>query len=143
MSTRCQIGFYEKEGQPLDKWNVLLYRHSDGYPGKADGSEAGVLADIVPYIKAFMAKRGFDIEYLPARLLEFMCRTHGSSGGYSFNQVRIGEIETGIYIYGICTEIHGDIEYFYAIYPNRIEVYGVPFGKPPRNWTEVESISLS
>jgi len=32
MSTRCQIGFYEKDTQPIAKPTVLIYRHSDGYP---------------------------------------------------------------------------------------------------------------
>ncbi len=32
MSTRCQIGFYAKENQSLEKPNIFIYQHCDGYP---------------------------------------------------------------------------------------------------------------
>ena len=70
MSTRCQIGFYEPGEKDLGKFEALIYRHMDGYPGKADGSEYGALADIVPILQDFKKNRGLDdVEYASAWLV--------------------------------------------------------------------------
>ena len=45
MSTRCQIGFYEDEQDMLTGFKVLLYRHSDGYPGTINGKKYSHLID--------------------------------------------------------------------------------------------------
>jgi len=32
MSTRCNIGFYVADADPIKKFEALLYKHSDGLP---------------------------------------------------------------------------------------------------------------
>jgi len=97
MSTRCQIGFYPYEDTPLEKWDALIYRHFDGYPD-------GVLPDIVPILKDFNKNRGLDdTEYASAWL--------------------VAKLKDDYLNIGVSNQFHGDIEYYYAVYPNRIEVY--------------------
>ena len=77
MSTRCQIGVYENKDKSLKEFDVLLYRHSDGYPGKADNSEGGVLPEIIPFLKWWKSQRGIsDTEYAGARLLQWLCNNY-------------------------------------------------------------------
>ena len=146
MSTRCQIGFYEKDEKDLSKWEVLLYRHSDGYPGEEDGSKYGVLADIVPFLKWWSSNRGIaDLEYCSARLLQYLCNKYDEEMSESEiknqNVVVSERIRfTGILGHGICKAFHGDIEYFYAIYPDRLEVYKVPYDE--NSWKKIKTIRL-
>jgi hypothetical protein len=42
MSTRCQIGIYSNEKSAIDCPDILIYRHSDGYPD----TDCGVVADL-------------------------------------------------------------------------------------------------
>ena len=122
MSTRCQIGFYKQDETDLLNFESLIYRHSDGYPGNESGSRYGVLADIVPFLLWWNKVRGIsDLEYCAARLLQYLCDKQDGKGE---------EIErphdnrlTGILGHGICKGFHSDIEYFYAIFPDRLEVY--------------------
>jgi hypothetical protein len=109
MSTRCQIGVYAKTTDKLDKPFVLLYRHCDGYP---DG--AGEV--IKQFLPKFLADRGYDVEYLSARLLVALMRSHDA--------LKDGD-NLG---YGICGDkiLHWDIEYYYAVYPNWLKIYSVP-----------------
>ena len=123
MSTRCQIGFYgnAKEVQ-LDKPEALIYRHSDGYP-------EGVLPDILPFLKIFNEVRGLaDAEYASARTLQYLTNLadeHYEKFKQNFQSVIQEPNFSG---YGICLHgFHGDIEYYYAIYPNRVDVYEVDF----------------
>jgi hypothetical protein len=120
MSTRCQIGLYSKKPKKITDVETLLYRHADGYPGSEDGKEYGVLADIVPFLKRFNAKRGIsDIEYLGAWLVHHMIESHMHENKF----VEINDREC--LSYGVCgvEDFHGDIEYYYAIYPDCIDVY--------------------
>lgn len=138
MSTRCQIGFYEESVTDLKDWTGLIYRHSDGYPGTENGSEYGVLADIVPFLKQF-GRKG-DAEYTGARLLQYLCNEY-DKGGYenSFGEKGL----TGVLGHGISKVWHGDLEYYYAVYKDRVDVYEVnyvwatPDGKAPepRDWS--------
>lgn len=133
MSTRCQIAFYEDEKQKdLSKFDALIYRHSDGYPGSIDKDkkkEWGVLADIIPFLIWFKAQRGLsDTEYTSARLLQYLCNEYDK--GMEDVELKIQEgkakakmVYTGVLGHGICKDFHGDIEYLYAIYPDRVEVY--------------------
>ena len=101
MSTRCQIGFYDSMEKDLEKYEALIYRHSDGYP-------EGVLPDIVPFLKEFSSDRGMtDIEYCSARLLQHLTNLYDA---YAKNFLG----------YGISNSFHGDIEYFYAICSNGV-----------------------
>ena len=98
MATRAHIAFYETTKQPLDRPNVLLYRHSDGYPD----TEYGVLAELVPFLRRFDRERGLDdIEYAAARLLHHMIKQNAPEGTLG---------------YGISDTLHGDIEYLYAVF---------------------------
>ena len=119
MSTRCQIGFYEQGVKDLTKFEALIYRHCDGYP---DG-ESGVPADIVPILKDFNKNRGLDdTEYASAWL--------------------VAKLKTDYLNIGISKDFHGDIEYFYAVYPDRLEVYKTPFDAKPDLWKLLQTISL-
>ncbi len=139
MSTRCQIGIYESNNQPIDKPEVLLYRHSDSYPGKEDESEYGVLPDIVPFLRWWAKGRGiWDSEYLGARLLQHLCNLYDNRSNKYEEEI----IFTGIYGYGICKDFHGDIEYLYRIYPNVLEVYECGFDKEPKDFKLIETIEL-
>jgi len=121
MSTRCQIGIYDSKEKKLKDFKVLLYRHSDGYP-------EGVLPDIEPFLKWWKDQRGLDdSEYVGARLLQFMCNQNDGHGNGLEKIMGKNTDYTGIYGYGICKGFHSDIEYFYRIYPNKLEVYEVPF----------------
>ena len=124
MSTRCQIGFYEPEATKLEDFEALIYRHCDGYPD----TNSGVIADIVPILRQFDKDRGLDdIEYASAWL--------------------VAKLKTDYTNIGICKEFHGDIEYFYAVYPDRIQVYDVVHGEgfeplPTNQWKLIDTISL-
>lgn len=123
MSTRSQIGFYESENTNLTKPDVLLYRHWDGYP-------EGVLPDILPFLAWFDKARGLDdIEYAGARLLQYLCNQADKSTLESAKKYpniigkEISKGFTGTLGHGICKGFHVDIEYYYAIYQDRVEVY--------------------
>ena len=104
MSTRCQIR--------IEGLKPIIYRHCDGYPGCIDGSEYGVLADIHPFLVKFMAERGWDPEYMLARLTQ-----------------KLGDIwPDSMLSIGVGMDLHGDIEYLYTIKKNRtIEVRSCNF----------------
>lgn len=134
MSTRCQIAFFEdKKQKDLSKFDALIYRHSDGYPGNIDKGkkEYGVLTDIIPFLIWFKKQRGLeDMEYTSARLLQYLCNRY--DGEMEKTEKRVMQkmknankklIFTGILGYGISKDFHGDIEYIYSVYPDRVEVY--------------------
>ncbi len=141
MSTRCQIGIYSSKEDKIEDFEVLLYRHSDGYPGTPDGEENGVLADIVPFLKWWTKGRGIsDTEYTGARLSQFLC---DGDDKWSRGQGHLKDGDfTGEIGHGISNGFHGDIEFFYKIYPNAIEVYEVPFDVNPNDFKLVETIGL-
>jgi len=144
MSTRCQIGIYEDKDAKLENWEVLLYKHSDGYPGKEDGSKHGILPDIIPFLKRFDGKRGIgDVEYCGARLMHHLIEQHiekAKEMAEKFDHVpRNGKDFMG---YGICKQLSEDISYFYKIYPSGIDVYEVSFDTPPREWIRIKRILL-
>jgi len=120
MSTRCQIGFYEPEVKDLNQWEALIYRHSDGYPD----TQHGVIATVVPILKQFDKDRGLDdIEYASAWL--------------------VAKLKTDYLNIGICKGFHGDIEYFYAVYPDRMEVYDTrTMDSDPSQWKLLQTIGL-
>uniref|UniRef100_A0A6M3JEG2 Uncharacterized protein n=1 Tax=viral metagenome TaxID=1070528 RepID=A0A6M3JEG2_9ZZZZ len=130
MSTRCQIGFYNKKEDNIKDFQALIYRHSDGYP-------EGVIPDIEPFLKWWAKGRGLgDVEYVSARLLQYLCNQYDEDGKAFAKEMRsknipisktTEELFTGTLGHGICRGFHWDIEYFYKIYPNAIEIYDVPF----------------
>ena len=143
MSTRCQIGFYAKKEDKLQDFQALIYRHSDGYPGKADGSEAGVLPEIIPFLKWWKDDRGLnDCEYVSARLLQYLCNTHDECM-LKFSSAKPNKKNlTGTLGHGICKNFHGDIEYFYKIYPDELQVYDVTDADNPEIWAIIKTIKL-
>lgn len=107
MSTRSQIGFYDTDEQPLEKPSTIVYRHCDGYPD----TEHGVVATVLPIIKEFIEGRGFwDIEYLPAWVV-----------------AKLKEDFLNIGICGRDHDLHGDIEYYYAVRPASFTVYSAGY----------------
>jgi hypothetical protein len=142
MSTRCQIGFYKSQPikNNLDKPEVLLYRHCDGYPGTADGKKYGVLAEIVPFLKHFHNTRGMnDIEYCSAWLIHHMIQSHI----YGNKHIKIENRDC--LVYGICPKdcFHGDIEYYYAIYPGAIDVYGTRYSSGPKTYKKIHTVTIN
>lgn len=138
MSTRCMLGFYESQETDLEKHQALLYRHSDGYP-------QGVLPEITPFLSWWIGTPwiGIDIEYCAARLLQYLCNEHDRGFKRSWEELR-GESEgyTGKLGYGIANEFHGDIEYYYAIFPDRIDVYQTAFDSRLSEWKRIESVPI-
>jgi len=123
MSTRCQIAFYEADEKDLNKFESLIYRHCDGYP-------KGVLPDITPFLNWFLKVRGWDPEYIAARLLQYLCDNSDKNSERVYAEMRMENPEkgfTGLTGHGICRGFHSDIEYFYAIYPDKIKVFETDF----------------
>lgn len=139
MSTRCQIGIYENAEQSISNPNALLYKHCDGYP---DGDN-GMVALLMPFLKAFKAGRGIsDTEYLPARLIQYLCNTSDADMRAS----SLNRDITDIYVflsYGVCQphDFHGDIEFFYRIHsgPDELRVYKCVWDMDPSKYELVES----
>lgn len=136
MSTRCQIGLYEKQEDSLDKPTVLLYRHCDGYPEAA-------FKPIERFVKYFKSVRGWDPNYMGARLLCYLISTHTQDlPGQMNGDTRDKEdIEFGgILTYGIClpNNFHGDTEFYYAIYPRGIRVYRPRYSVNPDGYELVD-----
>lgn len=95
MSTRSQI--------LIEGSKASIYRHCDGYPGTPDGTEYGVLADLMPILRAFKADRGWDVEYLVARVAQRLMNKHVPDGSIT---------------YGICTKMPSDLAFVYVIKKN-------------------------
>ena len=149
MSTRSQIGFYSKEWADkngkitkpeLDKPDVLIYRHWDGYP-------AGVLPDIIPFLVWFSKSRGLhDTEYAGARLLQYLCnqadefvaKEKASDPDNQMFDREYNKKFTGTLGHGICNDFHLDIEYYYAIDEDKIEVFELTWAK---DWEKPEPFS--
>ena len=112
MSTRCMI---EVEGI-----KAKLYRHSDGYP---DG-QWGVLATLVPFVNKFLEVRGWDPEYLLARIAQ------DQMNGYDARvKERYGD-GVDVLGFGLDTSYHFDLEYIYWVRKNgTIEVWGSSNGR--------------
>lgn len=144
MSTRCQIGFYEKEPLNchtdcwLDKYLALIYRHSDGYP-------EGVLLDLIPFLQWFDLNRGLgDTEYVSARTLQYLCNQYDErSYPYYKSDAGYSNAYTGILGHGICNSFHGDIEYYYAVTPKALYVYSCNMDERPEHWKLLSRIDLS
>lgn len=126
MSTRCQIGIYEtRPAGKFDGFTALIYRHRDGYP-------EGALKDMKPLLAEFNKHRGNDPEYLAAWLVYRLKEESINSLNELMKQLgskpRPDSAMTG---HGICNSLHGDIEYFYAIYWDNkkicVDCYSVPF----------------
>ena len=148
MSTRCQIGIFEKpfiENGKLNNPHTLIYRHNDGYP-------EGILKPLTDFTKDFIKNRGFDAEYIGARLLCYLISEHTedlpdqSRKDYKGDKVKASKFG-GVLSYGICKsdDFHGDIEYFYAIFKDKIEIYKTSLWNDTKaeNFKLIETIKIS
>ena len=121
MSTRCQIGFYEEkpEGtEALENFEALLYHHSDGYP---EGRH-GIVAKLSPILKRFQDNRGLsDVSYASRYVCCNLFEAESFTGG------------------GISKDFYNDIEFYYAVHPNGIDVYSCP---RPSTWNYIQTIPI-
>lgn len=116
MSIRCQIGFYYEGEKNLKNWQALVYRHIEGDP-------ESVLADVIPILKDVDEAIGLqDVEYASAYLVK--------------------ELKTDYWNIGISKEFHGDIDYYYAVYPNLVRIYHCRYGQPYTEWELIKTINL-
>lgn len=105
MSIKCQIGFYQQDEKDYNNFDALIYRHWDGEP-------ENVIADIEPILKDFDRNKGLkDTEYASAWL--------------------VAKLKTDYTNIGISKDFHADIEFFYAVFPNRIEFFKIDLEKLP------------
>lgn len=111
MSTRAQI---KVSDQP-----IYIYKHSDGYP-------EGVMPTLEPAVKYFHEQRGYDPEYMVARILMAFALAEEK-----FRQERIKEFERlrnsteerlykmyskpEVLGFGLDLQVHGDIQYMYHV----------------------------
>lgn len=143
MSTRCQIGFYATPDKPIEKPDALLYKHSDGYP-------EGVLPLLTTTLEKFVSRRygGLsDTEYASAWVLYAFMDEHVKSilaWREESPSMRDYYPEDGwdCIGFGICQDFHPDIEYYYAISPNTLKVYGVNWDQDPLKWQLVNTIQI-
>lgn len=137
MSTRCQIEFkhiYQrlKKKKPIVERRTI-YRHSDGYP-------EGVVPDLQEFYKWNLGRNG-DIEYQVANFIYWSKRWYEE---HYFNKDYNGKIKNvnakwhnlnkecpdNLHIgFGVCEndEFHGDIEYFYELIREEVQVDEVKF----------------
>lgn len=131
MSTRCQIGFYDmgifgNQDKNLKNWDVLIYRHSDGYP-------VNVVNELMPILQDFDKKRGLsDTEYAGA----WLC----------------AKWKTDYLNIGVSKNFHYNIEYFYAVTLQHLQVYHIQvydvihknWDKPitPKNFYLIKTINI-
>lgn len=91
MSTRCLIA--------IGTHKAMIYRHHDGYPGGI----FGVCATLLPFLRLFRDKRGWDQEYMLAQLAANQISEIYRDSVNDF---------TGI---GIVTDIPGDLSFVYLV----------------------------
>lgn len=126
MSTRCQI--------LIEGSDVVLYRHSDGYPQ----GPHGVLKLLKKSVATFVKHRGHDECYMPAHIMTDMIVAHKKSQDAMIRKAKkdgnpqyIASYEAGKYLgYGVeaytandeaaseDNTLHGDIEFLYVVKKN-------------------------
>lgn len=110
MSTRAQIGFYDSENRKLKDFDALIYKHHDGYP-------EGMIPILKKTLKRFNDLRGLsDTEYAAAYFVAV---------GKSDEAKEDKSDEISDRGWGICKDLHGDIEYYYAVSPEGVKAYAV------------------
>ena len=141
MSTRCQIGFYSTTNAPLKKFDALLYKHSDGYPGESNEPDSGMIPLLMPFLIEFNENRGLeDSDYAAAWCMHYLIdkiveRYKNRQDLAKSNWAYIG--------YSICKNLHGDIEYYYAVYPDRLDVFEINRPNPKKfdfTWKDMQII---
>lgn len=145
MSTRSHIGFYREtpmESQLHRDWDVLLYKHSDGYP-------EGTLPQLTEFCMLFNEHRGLrDTEYAGARCMQYLTNyADGDMRQWRKEQNRDEDISQWDFLgYGISQNFHSDIEFYYAVSPESIKVYEVGYKEINDTWKptfkEIQTVSL-
>lgn len=122
MSTRAHIGFFEKEPTEAKrtKPEVLIYKHSDGYP-------EGTLPQLTEFCRTFNEHRGLrDTEYATARCVQFMTNFDDGEMAKWYKETQGTDDKRWSFLgYGVGTGFHGDVEYYYLVTPEEIKVYEV------------------
>ena len=107
MSTRAQIGFYERESGLESRPIALIYQHSDGYPSSR---EAGVVRTLIDIFPPLIEQRGsYDPSYLAAQTLYRLIDRYDK-----------GESGLG---FGLDNELHGDTRFYYAVVSQGVYVF--------------------
>lgn len=144
MSTRSNIALYTGTKPNLLSPDILLYRHSDGYPD-------AVLPDLIPFLKRFAKARGWDEpDYMAARLIQHMCNLDDAAcSQFNSSRKKYENCEWSLIGYGIDGDrvFYADIEYAYAIKPKfRLEVYKTVFDlsqpQDPKRWRKLGSFDV-
>ncbi len=113
MSTRCQI--------IVEGSDVVIYRHSDGYPDGDEGVLKGLIATVGPFVKA----RGFDECYLPAHIVHDQVAAHVKWANEQAFGKATKYLGYGVEAYNPAVRhpLHGDIDFLYVVKKNgEIEV---------------------
>jgi hypothetical protein len=143
----------------LLKPNALIYKHSDGYPLEKtnEGEKYGMLVDLPPFLRKFNKLRGLDdAEYAAAQTLYFLIKKsneHRIAWNKECKKHKLYVNESpqereryNFLGYGIDNVFHGDIEYYYAVRGNELEVYSVniQYGQPTsqENFKLLQTVSL-
>lgn len=150
MSTRSHITFHESKPtvNNLEKTaRVILYRHSDGYPGTADGKEYGVLSELVPFLTDFQAKRGLDDwQYASARCMQALTNESDRSMAEVLKSHEDQKASWQYTGYGISDQFHADIEFVYAVHATGLVVFEVIWGSwkanTPNTYKIIKEITI-
>ena len=154
MATRCQIGFYETDTQPVDKPSVIIYKHWDGYPSVYDDQKKtahpnqGMIPLLLPFLKDFQDARGIDdLEYCAAWMLHYMIDIQikrNLKHSADKNSKKFGGRD--FVSYGVCARdhvFHDDIDWFYRITPTNLFVHFHRWKQPPARWPVTVVIDLT
>lgn len=126
MSTRCNIGIYENDSIDLEKPSIILYQHHDGNPEY-------MIPLIKKYVTKFLKGRGFyDYKYLGARLIQMLIDDAENHSEEFYKQIG-ATYRNKMNGFGISEDIHGDINYYYALYQDYFNVY-----RANGNWDGME-----
>ncbi len=124
MSTRAHIAFFDAEpgAEQVTKPDVLIYKHSDGYP-------EGTLPQLTEFCKLFNEHRGLhNNEYATARCVQFMTNHDDKEMAEWYKETKIPNTDTFSFLgYGVGTGFHGDIEFYYVVTPEEIKVFEVNY----------------
>ena len=137
MSTRCRIDFIVKWIDENGKEHTdirCVYRHGDGYP-------EGVLPDLTEFLK-WNNGRNNDVEYTTANFIYWSKRNmekylkEGEDWNSPNSYARFG--------FGVCDKDcwHGDLEYYYEVFPEigEVKVYKMPDKTPLKTETLIITV---
>ncbi len=140
MSVRGQIGFYSNNEMCLENYNILLYIHRNSTPEYVIPIIGSVLENKSKY------RNYINYEYLSAWILyEFMSKRvklNLEKDKYIVGIENDGIPAKDFLGFGISDRIHVDIEYFYCIFPNRIDIFKTGCYTNVDKWNKIDSVFL-